>query len=105
MHWKLELYEEPTDPADQAMLLLDQVHQQDNSSNQGGAKNHLAFNLLMQAYDKLEAALDEVLSHLPSLNDTFTPPPKDIVSAQPLKPLPHQAPATVKENGPDASGL
>eukprot|EP00746_Dinoflagellata_sp_MGD_P126781 gnl/MRDRNA2_/MRDRNA2_61526_c0_seq1.p1 gnl/MRDRNA2_/MRDRNA2_61526_c0~~gnl/MRDRNA2_/MRDRNA2_61526_c0_seq1.p1 ORF type:complete len:2705 (-),score=625.35 gnl/MRDRNA2_/MRDRNA2_61526_c0_seq1:121-7452(-) len=103
LHWKLALYEEPTDPADQAMLLLDQVHQQDNSSNQAGS--HLAFNLLMQAYDKLEVALDDVLQQLPHLSDTFEPPPKDISSKDALKPLPCQAPATVKENGPDASAI
>ena len=44
LKWKLSLYEEPDDPADQAMLLIDQVRQQS-----AGESRELGFNLLSQA--------------------------------------------------------
>jgi len=94
LHWKLNLYEEPTDVADQVMLLLDQVQRQSASAGK------LTFNLLTQGYAKLEAALEELTGErLQALTDTFEPPPRVITSEKPLQPLPHQAPATVKEGG------
>lgn len=99
LQWKLALYEEPTDPADQAMLLLDQVQSSDGSS---GA---LIFNLLSQAYEKLDAALEETLNdtYLQSLATTCEDPPKDIGSRAPLQPLPAHAPGPVKDGDTSVS--
>jgi len=85
------VYEEPSDPADQVMLLLDQVQKQSNSSGK------LAYNLLVQGFTKLEGALEELVGEqLQAFSDTFEPPSRILASSVPLKPLPEHAPATAR---------
>lgn len=95
LHWKLNSYEEPSDVADQVMLLLDQVRKE------AGSRKELVYNLLSQGYGKLDAALEELevcFSEMP--RDPFVPPPRTITSGNPLEPLPFQAPVTRKELQP-----
>lgn len=100
LRWKLNLYEEPADPADQVMLLLDQVQKQDASAKQ------LTFNLLQRGQLKLEAALEDLTDErLQEMSDTFEPPPRLVSSELPLKPLPHQAPATVRDDSQGAAEI
>ena len=108
LYWKTTLYEEPTDPADQVMLVLDQVSKVTGAKNENGEvlplseeKKKLNHSLLVQAYAKLETYLDELISpeNMQQLSDTFEPPPRHVVDKEPIKPLPHQAPATALTGG------
>eukprot|EP00445_Apocalathium_hangoei_P019284 CAMPEP_0203912188 /NCGR_PEP_ID=MMETSP0359-20131031/53276_1 /ASSEMBLY_ACC=CAM_ASM_000338 /TAXON_ID=268821 /ORGANISM="Scrippsiella Hangoei, Strain SHTV-5" /LENGTH=1376 /DNA_ID=CAMNT_0050838069 /DNA_START=64 /DNA_END=4190 /DNA_ORIENTATION=+ len=100
LHWKLNVYEEPSEAADQVMLLLDQVQRPSTSSGK------LASNLLVQGFAKLEAALEDLVGEkIQSLSNVFQPPPRVVTSDKALQPLPHQAPATVKEGGARADEI
>eukprot|EP00434_Breviolum_minutum_P017931 symbB.v1.2.015814.t2/scaffold1192.1/size132829/5 len=108
LHWKTNLYEEPSDVADQVMLVLDQVAKVKGVKNDKGEvmplseeKKKLNYNLLVQAFEKLEQEMESLIGNdrLQSLSDTFEPPPRHIVDHEPLKPLPFQAKATVAVGG------
>lgn len=100
LHWKVNLYEEPSDLADQAMLLLDQVQRQPASAGK------LVTNLLAQAFSKLEVAMEDLSGErLQGLKDEFESPPLVVFSCNAIKPLPHHAPATVMEGGTLASEI
>ncbi|CAK9112888.1 Uncharacterized protein SCF082_LOCUS52338 [Durusdinium trenchii] len=103
-----EATEEPSDVADQVMLLLDQVTKVKGAKNEKGEimplseeKKRLNYNLLVQAFEKLEAELEALIGNerLQGLSETFEPPPRHILSHEPLKPLPFQANATVSVGG------
>ena len=104
LHWKTNLYEEPSDVADEVMLVLDQVAKVKGAKNDKGEvlplseeKKRLNYNLLVQAFEKLEVELEALIGNdrLQTLKDTFEPPPPHITGPDPLKALPFQAPATV----------
>lgn len=93
LDWKLNVYEEPSDPADQVMLLLDQVRRQ-------GASGKLAFSLLVQGFSKLEGALESVSAErLDAMSGAFVPARRVLASDAPLRPLPQEAPATARAGG------
>ena len=87
LYWKTTLYEEPTDPADQVMLVLDQVSKVTGAKNENGEilplsaeKKKLNYSLLVQAFAKLESCLDEMIApDRMQLSDTFEPPPRHIL--------------------------
>ena len=103
LYWKTTLYEEPTDPVDQVMLVLDQVSKVTGAKNEHGEvmplseeKKKLNHSLLVQAFAKLENVLEDLIlpERMEQLSKTFEPPPRHILDENPLQPLPHQAPAT-----------
>merc|ERR1719247_2326011 len=101
LKWKLSLYEEPTDPADQAMLLIDQVKGQSGKEE----SRELGFNLLSQALEKLVQNIATCEIALPKLDTEFRWPAHHINEHQALQALPHKAARTVLEKGADPQAV
>ena len=92
LYWKTTLYEEPTDPVDQVMLVLDQVSKVTGAKNEHGEvmplseeKKKLNHSLLVQAFAKLETCLEDLISpeRMEQLSDSFEPPPRHILDENP----------------------
>lgn len=61
---KLSIYDEPSDACDQVALVLDQVEGMpplDPATKRGAAQAELKYNMLLNAYTKLDAELTALL--------------------------------------------